>query len=304
MAKLSGPLQEVSRLLDLVPFLSTHPYISLKSLSDEFGVSEKEMARELIELSMCGLPGYTPYDLIEVNFESGFVSIQNHEAIDIPRALSFSEIATLLIGLSSLKEELSGGSPEISQEVDRLIDRLTVISGGSIEAEVDETLNALAEIKRAIEERGVLRISYHSIARDEVRDREITPLRIYRENGEIYLSASCHEAHALRNFRVDRIRVLEVLPKSASDSKVSDDLDTSEGKKVVTLHLHSQPRALSESLGLAREATIGEVSMPIFSEEWLIRNLLAAGGDMEVLRDISLRASVSSKAAATLALYR
>lgn len=304
MAKLSGPLQEVSRLLDLVPFLSTHPYISLKSLSDEFGVSEKEMARELIELSMCGLPGYTPYDLIEVNFESGFVSIHNHKAIDIPRALSFSEIATLLIGLSSLKEELSGGSPEISQEVDRLIDRLTVISGGSIEAEVDETLNALAEIKRAIEERGVLRISYHSIARDEVRDREITPLQIYRENGEIYLSASCHEAHALRNFRVDRIRVLEVLPKSASDSKVSDELDTSEGKKVVTLHLHSQPRTLSESLGLAREATIGEVSMPIFSEEWLIRNLLAAGGDMEVLRDISLRASVSSKAAATLALYR
>ncbi len=61
MVKQSAPIQEVARLLDLVPYLSTHSYISLKELAAEFGVGERAMAAELSALSMCGLRGYTPY---------------------------------------------------------------------------------------------------------------------------------------------------------------------------------------------------------------------------------------------------
>jgi proteasome accessory factor C len=95
MSNQSAPIQEVSRLLDLVPFLSTHSHISLKELAEEFGISEKAMASELTALSMCGLPGYTPYELIEIFFESGFVTINNHDALDIPRALTQLEVASL-----------------------------------------------------------------------------------------------------------------------------------------------------------------------------------------------------------------
>ncbi len=104
MANKSAPIKEVSRLLDLVPFLSTHSHISLKELASEFGVSEKEMASELTALSMCGLPGYTPYELIEIFFETGYVTINNHETLDIPRALTRLEVASLLIGLEILKD--------------------------------------------------------------------------------------------------------------------------------------------------------------------------------------------------------
>ena len=82
-------MQEVARLLDLVPFLSTHSHISLKELAHEFGISEKAMASELTALSMCGLPGYTPYELIEIFFESGFVTINNHD--DAHRLENFNE---------------------------------------------------------------------------------------------------------------------------------------------------------------------------------------------------------------------
>ena len=108
MAKQTAPIQEVARLLDLVPYISTHSHISVKELAEEFGITEKAMANELMSLSMCGLPGYTPYELIEVFFDTGFVTINNHDALDIPRALTNAEIASLLIGLTMMRESATG----------------------------------------------------------------------------------------------------------------------------------------------------------------------------------------------------
>lgn len=300
MAEFSAPLKEVARMLDLVPYLSAHSFVSLKKLAEEFGVTEKEMAKELTTLSMCGLPGYTPYELIEVFFESGFVTINNHDPLDIPRALSFTEIATLLLGLELLRDSLEGEVPGISDEISGLISRLSQLSGGSVTAEADTTIQTVRELNRAIENRIALSISYHSTSKDQMSDREIEPLEISDSDGQRYLNAYCRLAQGFRSFRVDRIQIIESIGSIAQRS--SERTETSD-PIVVDIQVRGNRRAISEELGVKELNPSGKVTLPIFSSDWLIRNTLAASPAVEVLGNEGLRSEIRLTAARVLALY-
>jgi proteasome accessory factor C len=300
MAEFSAPLKEVARMLDLVPYLSTHSFVSLKKLAEEFSVTEKEMAKELTTLSMCGLPGYTPYELIEVFFESGFVTINNHDPLDIPRALSFTEIATLLLGLELLRDSLEGELPGVSDEISGLVSHLSQLSGGSVTAEADVTIQIVRELNRAIENRIALSISYHSTSKDQLTTRDVEPLQIIDSDGYRYLSAYCRLAQGFRSFRVDRIEIIESLGSIATKS---DERSETSDPIVVDIQITGNRRAICEELGVRELNPSGKVTLPIFSSDWLIRNALAASPAVEVLGDEGLRSEIRLTAARVLALY-
>jgi proteasome accessory factor C len=88
----STPVEKAARLLDLVPFISTHQGIALAELAEEFNLSESELLSDLNTLWMCGLPGYTPLELIDLEFESGYVSIRNAEVLQRVRLLTKQEL--------------------------------------------------------------------------------------------------------------------------------------------------------------------------------------------------------------------
>ena len=101
-----SPLSRTARLLDLVPFLASHQGIELLTLAKEFDVSQGQMVADLTTLWMCGLPGYTPLELMELSFDSGFVTIHNAETLAHPRSLSEEESIALLLGLDLVIESL------------------------------------------------------------------------------------------------------------------------------------------------------------------------------------------------------
>ena len=68
-------------------------------MAKEFDVSQSQMVADLTTLWMCGLPGYTPLELMDLSFESGFVTIHNAETLAHPRTLSDEESIALLLGL-------------------------------------------------------------------------------------------------------------------------------------------------------------------------------------------------------------
>ena len=300
MPEFSAPLKEVARMLDLVPYLSTHSFISIKQLAEEFEVTEKEIAKELTTLSMCGLPGYTPYELIEVFFESGFVTINNHDPLDIPRALSFTEIATLLLGLELLRDSLEGELPGISSEISALIELLSQLSGGSVTAESDSTIQTTVELTRAIESGSALSISYHSTSKDQISTRSVEPLEIIESDGQKYLSAYCREAQGFRRFRLDRIEVIERLGdisrRPASESGSTEQV-------VVDIQITGNRRAIFEELGIKELHPSGRAALPIFSTDWLLRNAIAGSPQVEVLGDDALRSEIRLTAEKVLALY-
>ena len=302
MAKQTGPIQEVSRALDLVPYLSTHSHVSLKSLANEFGVSEKEMAAELTTLSMCGLPGYTPYELIEVFFDSGFVSINNHEALDIPRALTKLEVASLLIGLELIKDGATEADEKVVTDIDALITQLRELIDGTIEVSSDPHISFRAVIEGAIAKRSVLKLEYISSARDEITEREVSPLSLYTEGAYTYLSAYCHLAQGYRNFRLDRVSEISDTGRAAAQLSESVSADGSATR--ATLRILGDRRAVTELLQIEAGQTDGVATLDIYSPEWLIRAVLAASPQVEIVEPASLASELSASAAKILALYR
>ena len=87
------------RLLDLVPFILENQGISIKQLAGSFDVSKEEIIKDLNLLFVCGLPGYTPLELIDISFEDEVVFIRDPQNLAEPRNLTISEsIVTRIVG--------------------------------------------------------------------------------------------------------------------------------------------------------------------------------------------------------------
>ena len=117
---LAEAIEKVARALDLVPFVLKNQGISFSDLAVKFGIAEKELYEELNIIFCCGLPGYTPLELIDLSFEDGFVSVINPQVLNVARKLSGTELLRLHLGLQFLipflSEELSHRPAIISRE--------------------------------------------------------------------------------------------------------------------------------------------------------------------------------------------
>ena len=127
MAKSSTPVEKAARLLDLVPFISSHQGISLVDLAEQFKISQSELLSDLNTLWMCGLPGYTPLELIDLEFESGFVSIRNAEILQNVRTLSKEELVILAIGLDLISTALDEARPELEENLRSLQEKIRLL---------------------------------------------------------------------------------------------------------------------------------------------------------------------------------
>ena len=301
MANQSAPIQEVSRLLDLVPFLSTHSHISLSKLAKEFGISEKAMANELTALSMCGLPGYTPYELIEIFFESGFVTINNHDALDIPRALTQLEVASLLIGLELMRDATVDGDAALLEKIDGLITEMKSLSGGAVSISENPMTAFQSVIESAIAHRRSLSLEYQSPVKDEITTKRVDPLSIRNERNHLYLVAHCHTAESTREFRLDRVIDVKVIDESTF-TPVPDDAPTGD-KYSVRLKITGDRRAVAETFSIPEIPANGEVTVEVYSPDWLVKAILAHGPFIEVLEKGPLRGEVKKSAENILALY-
>jgi proteasome accessory factor C len=81
---MQNALSRFARLLTLVPFLQTHQGIATADAAVMMGITESELVADLYLLWMCGLPGYSHLELIDLDFESGHISIQNADTLAKP----------------------------------------------------------------------------------------------------------------------------------------------------------------------------------------------------------------------------
>lgn len=300
MAKRSTPtLAQTERLLNLVPYIATHQNVPISDLAKEFGVSKKEILDDLNSLWMCGLPGYTPLELIDLSFDDGFVSIRNAEILEIPRSLTTSEVVALILGLDLLVQ--SDGAPK--KEIQSLQKKLRKISGDIVRALplVDSAYRAT--IQQAISERKGLAVSYFSPISDEISHRDVTPLEIHLDGSFEYLVAMTEKG--LRHFRLDRVSAISVL-NGAIGLPVSSQFNKDSELKVTVKILQDYRRMMEMlSIDITNEsdaaASIHEVSG--FSSEWFVRTVFQGAGGLELLGPENFRAEIASRATQLLELY-
>ena len=210
------PVEKAARLLDLVPYISTHQGIALADLATEFGVSQAELLSDLNTLWMCGLPGYTPLELIDLEFESGYVSIRNAEVLQRVRLLTKQELVIILLGLDILYTSLDGSRADLQEAVAKLTDKIKKIVGNIATALPIVDSAHRATIALAIKSRRDLDLVYHSTIRDSVTERSITPLELSLDLGFEVLYAYCQSAQGFRTFRLDNIKSVTLGESSIS----------------------------------------------------------------------------------------
>ena len=302
MAKRETGLARTARLLDLVPYLTTHQGVAISELARTFNTSVKEITDDLNTLWMCGLPGYTPLELIDLEFESGFVSIRNAETLATPRALDRAEALSIYMGLDLLAAELSQDESILQNEISNLQDQLRtlLISTPQIQIEANLASEYRALILRAIRKRGWLEITYHSAANDEITTRKIAPYELSQVGSHEYLQAYCDSAKAIRNFRADRIvKVLEIADQIWPEQPIGE--ESSDFKYRIKVLKESR-----QALEVFPDLSLGSdyIESQGFSQAWVARSVLSLGGSVEAIDPAEIRVAVAQAAKAALDNYR
>src|SRR3954453_10683573 len=99
-----GVTARLPRLLSLVPYLLARPGIPVAEAAADFGISERQLRRDLELLWMCGLPGYGPGDLIDLSFSGDTVTVTEDAGMRRPLRLTTAEATALLVALRTLAE--------------------------------------------------------------------------------------------------------------------------------------------------------------------------------------------------------
>jgi proteasome accessory factor C len=91
--------QRALRTMDLIPYILENPGITTTELAEKFNTTQKQIEKDLQLIFLCGLPGYTPYELIDLTFEDGIVSVIEPQVLNKPRKFSSSEMVVIKLGL-------------------------------------------------------------------------------------------------------------------------------------------------------------------------------------------------------------
>jgi proteasome accessory factor C len=299
---ISAPLLRTARLLDLVPYLNTHQGIALKELAQHFDVTQAQMSADLTTLWMCGLPGYTPLELMDLEFESGFVSIRNAPTLSKPRAITFQEGVALLLGLDLIASSLPDDRQDLLAATKSLQERLTKILGVPIKLSVATgTSGAVSTaIAQALQTNAGLVIRYHSMYKDLITERTVIPVDTYQTETNHYMRAYCLSALDYREFRVDRIERATPI-----EVTTTHDLVNRNSQKIsFTLAVVRTSRDVAERFGIANIEIGTSVELSSYSKQWIERSVMASGGAAHLETPLDIRAEVARKARLMLNRYK
>ena len=299
---ISAPLLRTARLLDLVPFLNTHQGIALKELAAHFDVTPAQMSADLMTLWMCGLPGYTPLELMDLEFESGYVTIRNAPTLAKPRTITFQEGVALLLGLDLVASSLPEDRTDLIASVESLRQRLTKILGVPIKLSVvlPTSGSISTAVSQAVQSNSGLKIRYHSLYKDQVSERSVTPVDLYESNGHQYMRAYCFSANDYREFRIDRIESATATSVAAS---ISSHINNQE--KIIfniTSQVHS--RDVAERFAITDMPLGKAIELSSYSRQWIERSVMASGAAAILNSPLDIRTELAKKAQLMLNRYK
>lgn len=129
-AQVQTSQSQVRRLLSLIPYLREHDGIALAEVAEAFGVTEQRIRDDLGVLWMCGLPGLSPGDLIDIDMDAvdgeGVIHLSNADYLTRPLRLSADEALALTLALRTLRGVAAQGD---RAAIDRVLDKLQSVTG-------------------------------------------------------------------------------------------------------------------------------------------------------------------------------
>jgi len=306
-------LERTSRALDLIPFVAANPGMTIEELAVKFESTPSQIFKDLEMLFMCGLPGYSHLELIDMELEEDYVAIRNPQNLDKPRKLSRTETASLTLGLDLLLPLI--GDAELKRKATGLRARFTtllgedappvasVIKGSEMHASENDNVIALA-----LAQQSSLEITYRSASTDEISTRIIFPLSTYGERDHLYTIAFCSKAGEERHFRHDRI--ISAKPAEATQRHLpSEGMKADKDLTVIKVLISPKARFFVEAHSSIVDAVTPHgdellVTFTIGDHDWLLRELLALPGGLKVVEPLEFAQTLQRRLDAILDQYR
>jgi proteasome accessory factor C len=321
----SRAAKRLNRILLMLPYVVSEDGASIAGLCKKFGITKEELTNDLTLLWMCGLPDYTPADLIDFHIEGDRVYIGMADYFKRPLNLTREEALALFIAGRALIE---AGVFEVGSPLGAALDKIEALLAEGEAGEVEEIAGRIhvemdsyaGRWKRIIEE-GLkqgrnLVVDYYSFSTGNFSTREVEPLSLLWSRGYWYLQAWCHEAEDLRLFRLDRIRDV-TLTDTRVTRELTDEMHVPElvgeyrpGKKAHNVKLRfsgKEGRRLVEEWPTARiserEDGSQELELRTRNLSWLASYLLRYGDRFTIVAPRELRQLVEDKASKMLEMY-
>jgi len=291
------------RLLDLVPFLRANPGMNIKEIAAEFKVSVSEIVSDLDLLMVCGLPGYTPLELIDLSTDEGYVTLRDPQNLEYPRNFTIHELLILKIALSAL---LVDSPPMLHSEIGSLISKLdhqmpNQISSEGILFVPDNILNLRRIGEEALVKNQQVEISYRNDTKDELTNRKISLIREYESEGEYFWDAWCHLANAKRTFNLEKISSATL----SKDPSSIGDLSGESAALTVRLRIRQKSQFFARHQNILKQTEEPEIyEARIYQREWLVREILSAGETATVIAPSDLKVQVKKRATQALSQYQ
>jgi proteasome accessory factor C len=303
------------RLLNMVPYFLVNPQVSYAKAANDLGVNRKQLEADIKQLWICGMPGYTPGDLIDFELSDDTINVTFSAGIDRPLQLTSTEATGILMALRALAEIPGVVDPAAARSAIAKIDSAAgTAEAGSAETAGASESAAAAAVRQAVHDQQALRIEYFSVSRDAQSTRVVDPIRVVLVGDQSYLEAWSREAEGVRLFRFDRILDATMLDEPAAPP------ETAVGGPVNTALFDADPSLPAASLRIAPGAAWmleyfpmrvvaelpdghREVAMTYAAEDWLVRQILGFGSDVAVLGPPALVERVRRSADKALAAY-
>ena len=319
MTQPGGSLEQLPRLLALVPYLQSHPGARLVDVAATFGVTVDRLRKDLDLLWVCGLPGHGPGDLIDLEWEGETVTLIESAGVDRPLRLTVDEALGLVVALRTLAE--TPGLIE-REALNRTLAKVEQAAGAAalpagrveVAVAVEASPEVVATVSQALDAGRALHLGYLVPARDEVTERDVDPMRLLLVDGRSYLEAWCRRATAVRLFRLDRVQTVRVLDERSTPPAEATPRDVSEGlfhpsstDELVVLALSRGAHWVADYHPCESVEEVGDgvliVRMRVGDRAWARRLALRLGDQGRVLEPSALAEQVRADARAALSAY-
>jgi proteasome accessory factor C len=202
--------RRLRRILVMLPYAIRNPGVTLDELSERFGVKKDDLIEDFNLVFMCGLPGYTPGDLIDVTIDDDRVWVSMADYFAAPLRITPAEALTLYASGEALLQ-MAGmeGADALRRGLAKLGRALGASDASDAPIHVElgrdpathlETLNDALERSRQID------IEYFSAGRGQLTERRVEPWGLIAAAGRWYLVGLDHLSGEDRMFRVERIK--------------------------------------------------------------------------------------------------
>lgn len=283
--------RRLHRLLAILEYLAAAGECALDDLAHRFDMVPEDVVTELELAACCGLPPYTPDELIELYVDGDRVVAQRVGDLGRPRRLTPAEgfaVAAAARALLAVPGADPGGS------LARALGKLESALGEDrlvLDIDAPEHLPAL---RSAVAGARQVEITYASASSGEPTERVVDPYQVVLREGRWYLDGFCHRAGGVRRFQVGRVLTVRETGEPAVErgprpAELEDPRAFVGGADTRPARV-AAPRAVAWLLERVAASSLSErpdgsveATVLVGSERWLERLLLRLGPGAEVL---------------------